>query len=439
MELELYERIVNRQEPVAVIGMGYVGLAIAIAFSRKINVIGFDINRHKIENYRKGIDVTGDFGDAVIRNCSVEFTSDPEALKKARFFIIAVPTPVQKGNVPDLRHVENASRMVAQKLAKGAVVVYESTVYPGVTEEICIPILEAGSGLRCGDDFKVGYSPERVNPGDKIHRIENIVKIVSGIDGETLETVAKLYELIIEAGVYRAESIKIAEAAKVIENAQRDINIAFMNEVSMLFNDMGIDTKAVLQAAGTKWNFLHFTPGLVGGHCIGIDPFYLTHKAEAVGYHARLILEGRHINDGMGRYVARQVIKILVRLKHDIGNARVGILGFAYKADCRDIRNTRVIDIIRELNAYGVATAVADPVADREEVLMEYGIELSDITGMKGLNAVIVAVPHKLFREMSISDFERLYCGDQVKIMADIKGVFPETEYEKKGFYYWRL
>ncbi|AZK46433.1 nucleotide sugar dehydrogenase [Paenibacillus lentus] len=435
----LYKEIVNRREGIAVVGLGYVGLPIAVAFSKKINVIGFDVNTKKIEGYLAGIDATGDVGDDVIQACEVDFTADEEKLRGARFFLVAVPTPIQSGNVPDLKYVQSASRIVGKKLTKGAVVVYESTVYPGVTEDVCIPILEEESGLRCGEDFKVGYSPERINPGDKVHRLENIVKIVSGIDDEAREVIAKVYELVIEAGVYRAESIKVAEAAKVIENAQRDINIAFMNELSMVFHRMGIDTKAVLEAAGTKWNFLHFTPGLVGGHCIGIDPYYLTYKAEDTGYHSKIILAGRHINDSMGAYIADNIIKILVRSQLDIRNTRIGLLGLAFKENCADIRNTKVTDIINELKDYGVTPLVADPLVDPQEAYEEYGIELSDMASFRDLNVVIVAVPHAPFVEMSMDDFGELFNDHQTKIMIDVKGIYSKAEYERNGFYYWRL
>lgn len=438
-EMGLYEDIVNRREGIAVIGLGYVGLPIAVAFSRKTNVIGFDVNRRKIDSYLTGIDVTGDVGDDVIRKCSVKFTSEEEMLEGTRFFLVAVPTPIQSGNVPDLKYVQSASRIVGKKLTQGAVVVYESTVYPGVTEDVCIPILEEESGLRCGVDFKVGYSPERINPGDKVHRLENIVKIVSGIDDDARELIARVYELVIEAGVYRAESIKVAEAAKVIENAQRDINIAFMNELSMVFHRMGIDTKSVLEAAGTKWNFLHFTPGLVGGHCIGIDPYYLTYKAEDTGYHSKIILAGRHINDSMGAYIADSIIKILVRQQLDIRNTRIGLLGLAFKENCADIRNTKVTDIINELKDYGVTTLVADPLVDPQEAYEEYGLELADMSSFKDLNVVIVAVPHTPFAEMGIEDFKKMYNGSQTKIMIDVKGIYSKAEYEHSGFYYWRL
>lgn len=437
--MELYESLVERQERMAIIGLGYVGLPIAVAFSRKVNVIGFDVNVQKVHGYRSGIDITGEMGDREIKNCSVDFTSDTERLTGVKFFIVAVPTPVQSGNVPDLKYVQSASQMVAKKLTKGAIVVFESTVYPGVTEEVCIPILEAESGLRCGEDFKVGYSPERINPGDTVHRLENIVKIVSGIDEEALDVIANVYGLVIEAGVYRATSIKVAEAAKVIENAQRDINIAFMNELSMLFHQMGIDTKEVLQAAGTKWNFLHFSPGLVGGHCIGIDPYYLTYKAEDTGYHSQIILAGRHINDGMGKYVAQQIIKLLVRLKLDLSHVKIGLLGLSYKEDCTDIRNTKVIDIIDELQEYGIQPILVDPLVDKQQVYSEYRLELSDLSDLNELNVLIVAVPHESFAQMSFQEVDRMYSERQPKVLVDIKGVYNKADFESQGYCYWRL
>lgn len=436
---DTYERIINRQAPLAVVGLGYVGLPIAVAFSKRVNVIGFDVNVDKVNGYRRGIDATGEMADGEIKNCSIDFTSDIEQLNGVKFFIIAVPTPVQSGNVPDLKYVQSASQIVAKKLTKGAIVVFESTVYPGVTEEVCIPILEAESGLRCGEDFKVGYSPERINPGDTVHRLENIVKIVSGIDKEALDTIASVYELVIEAGVYRAESIKVAEAAKVIENAQRDINIAFMNELSMLFNRMEIDTKEVLQAAGTKWNFLNFSPGLVGGHCIGIDPYYLTYKAEDIGYHSKIILAGRHINDGMGKYIAQQIIKMLVRLKLDLNNVRIGLLGLAYKENCSDVRNTKVTDIIDEFQEYGVHPILVDPLVDKGQVYSEYGLELSELSDLKELDVLIVAVPHESFAHMSFEDINRMYNKRQSKVLIDIKGVYNKADFESHGYDYWRL
>lgn len=436
---KLHERIAQREEPLAVIGLGYVGLPLAIAFSKRADTIGFDVNAEKIESYRRGIDLTGDIGDEAVRACAVRFTSDESSLEGCRFFIVAVPTPIQSGNVPDLKYVESASRVVGKRLSEGAVVVFESTVYPGVTEEICVPILEAESGLRCGVDFKVGYSPERINPGDKEHRLENTVKIVSGMDAETLDAVANVYGLIIEAGVYRADSIRVAEAAKVVENAQRDVNIAFMNELAILFHQMGIETKAVLNAAATKWNFMPFTPGLVGGHCIGIDPYYLTYKAADAGYRSRIILAGRHINDGMGVYVARSIIKLMVQSKMDLSAARVGILGLTYKENCVDIRNTKVTDIIRELGEYGIVPLVADPLADRHLAYEEYGIELSELSSLEDLDVVVLAVPHRPFASMTARDYDGLFGTKRARIMVDIKGVYDRADFENVGCQYWSL
>src|SRR5665648_124733 len=365
--MSLYEKIVNREEKIAIIGLGYVGLPIAVSFSRKANVIGFDLNKTKIELYKNGIDPTKEVGNDGISKCSVEFTSEEKRLSDAKFYIVAVPTPINKDKTPDLKPVIEASKSLGRNLAKGSIIVYESTVYPGVTEEICVPILEKESGMICGIDFKVGYSPERINPGDKVHRLETIIKVVSGMDEDSLDNIAKIYELVADAGVYRAESIRVAEAAKVIENSQRDINIAFMNELSIIFNKMGIDTKAVLKAAGTKWNFLNFSPGLVGGHCIGVDPYYLTYKAEQLGYHSRVILSGRRINDDMGKYVVENLIKNLIKADVPVKDAKVAILGFTFKENCPDTRNTRVIDIVNELKEYGLTPMIADPEADAEE------------------------------------------------------------------------
>ena len=372
----LYEDIVTGKEKLSLVGLGYVGMPIAVAFARKIKVVGFDLNEKKIELYKSGIDPTNEVGNEVIAKTTVEFTADPSKLREAKFHIVAVPTPVNDDHTPDLTPVEGASRILGQNLQKGSVVVFESTVYPGVTEEICVPILEKESGLKCGVDFKIGYSPERINPGDKVHRLETITKIVSGMDEETLNTVASIYELVVEAGVYRAQSIKVAEAAKVIENSQRDINIAFMNELSIIFNKMGIDTKSVLEAAGTKWNFLKFYPGLVGGHCIGVDPYYLTYKAESLGYHSQIILSGRRINDDMGKYVAESLVKNLIKADLSVKNARVAILGFTFKENCPDTRNTKVIDIYKELQEYGITPIVVDPAADAAEAERLYGITL---------------------------------------------------------------
>lgn len=438
--MDLYNKIVNREEKLSLVGLGYVGLPIAVAFSKKVDVIGFDINDKKIQTYIGGKDPTKEVGDEAIQKCNVDFTSDETRLREARFHIVAVPTPVRPDKVPDLSPVIGASKVLGRNLTKGSVVVYESTVYPGVTEDICVPILEKESGLKCGVDFKIGYSPERINPGDKNHRLENIVKIVSGMDYETLETVANVYSLVIEAGVYRAESIKVAEAAKVIENSQRDINIAFVNELSMIFSRMGIDTKAVLRAAGTKWNFLSFEPGLVGGHCIGVDPYYLTYKAEQIGYHSRIILAGRRINDGMGAYVAQELVKKMIHADVKVKDADVLVLGLTFKGNCPDTRNTKVIDILNELGSYEIHTSVYDPVADKAEAKREYGIDLVSKAELKDFDAVLVAVDHDDFKEYSVEDIKAMYSDkNENKILFDVKGIYNKDEFEKAGFNYWRL
>lgn len=436
----LYEKIINGEEKLSLVGLGYVGLPIAVAFSKKVDVVGFDINSRKIETYKNGIDPTKEVGDEAIRRCKVNFTSDETKLREAKFHIVAVPTPVRSDKVPDLSPVIGASEVLGRNLTKGSVVVYESTVYPGVTEDICVPILEKESGLKCGTDFKVGYSPERINPGDKKHRLENIVKIVSGMDDEALETIANVYGLVIEAGVYRAESIKVAEAAKVIENSQRDINIAFVNELSMIFNKMGIDTKAVLRAAGTKWNFLNFEPGLVGGHCIGVDPYYLTYKADQLGYHSRIILAGRRINDGMGAYVAKELVKNMIHADVRVKGAKVLVLGLAFKGNCPDTRNTKVIDILNELQTYEITTSVYDPIADRDEAKREYGIDLISEEEMKDFDAVIVAVDHDDFKDFGADDIAAMYFAENgSKVFFDVKGIYDKEEFENAGFDYWRL
>lgn len=438
--MDLYNKIVSREEKLSLVGLGYVGLPIAVAFSKKVDVIGFDINDKKIQTYIGGKDPTKEVGDEAIQKCNVDFTSDETRLREARFHIVAVPTPVRPDKVPDLSPVIGASKVLGRNLTKGSVVVYESTVYPGVTEDICVPILEKESGLKCGVDFKIGYSPERINPGDKNHRLENIVKIVSGMDDETLETVADVYSLVIEAGVYRAESIKVAEAAKVIENSQRDINIAFVNELSMIFSRMGIDTKAVLRAAGTKWNFLSFEPGLVGGHCIGVDPYYLTYKAEQIGYHSRIILAGRRINDGMGAYVAQELVKKMIHADVKVKDADVLVLGLTFKGNCPDTRNTKVIDILNELGSYEIHTSVYDPVADKAEAKREYGIDLVSKAELKAFDAVLVAVDHDDFKEYSVEDIKAMYSDkNENKILFDVKGIYDKDEFEKAGFNYWRL
>lgn len=437
----LYEKIIAKEETISLVGLGYVGMPIAVAFARKAKVIGFDLNAEKIALYQSGIDPTREVGDEVIKNTKVEFTSDEKRLKEAKFHIVAVPTPVNSDHTPDLSPVEGASRILGRNLTKGSVVVFESTVYPGVTEDICLPILEKESGLKCGVDFKIGYSPERINPGDKVHRLETITKIVSGMDEETLDTVARVYELVVEAGVYRAQSIKVAEAAKVIENSQRDINIAFMNELSIIFNRMGIDTKAVLDAAGTKWNFLRFYPGLVGGHCIGVDPYYLTYKAEELGYHSQIILSGRRINDDMGKYVAESLVKNLIKADINVNRARVGILGFTFKENCPDTRNTKVIDIYKELAEYGIVPIVVDPEADADEAKRLYGITFQGMDAVKDMDAVIIAVYHTQFLSLTDEQIDGFFAADHSKkVLLDLKGILDRKAYDaKEDYLYWRL
>lgn len=439
--MSLYEKILKGEEKISLVGLGYVGMPIAVAFAKKVKVIGFDLNAKKIKLYKSGVDPTNEVGDEVIKDTTVEFTADETKLREAKFHIVAVPTPVNDDHTPDLTPVEGASQIVGRNLTKGSIVVYESTVYPGVTEDVCIPILEKESGLKCGVDFKIGYSPERINPGDKVHRLETIVKIVSGMDEESLEEIAKVYELVVEAGVHRAESIKVAEAAKVIENSQRDINIAFMNELSIIFNKMGIDTQSVLKAAGTKWNFLKFFPGLVGGHCIGVDPYYLTYKAEQLGYHSQIILSGRRINDDMGKYVAESVVKNLIKADVAIKKAKVAILGFTFKENCPDTRNTKIIDIFNELKEYGITAQIADPTADKDEAKHLYGVEFIDIDSISDCDAIILAVAHEEFKSLAPTDFDKMFkCGDNKnKVLADIKGLLDRKEYEKLGYNYWRL
>ena len=434
----LFDDLLAKKESISLIGLGYVGMPIAVAFAKKVNVIGFDLNKDKINLYKSGIDPTNEVGNDIIKSTSVEFTSNEEDLRKAKFHIVAVPTPVNDDHTPDLTPVEGASRILGRNLTKGSIVVFESTVYPGVTEDVCAPILEKESGLKCGVDFKIGYSPERINPGDKIHRLETITKIVSGMDDESLEEIAKTYELVVEAGVYRAESIKVAEAAKVIENSQRDINIAFMNELSIIFNKMGIDTLSVLKAAGTKWNFLKFYPGLVGGHCIGVDPYYLTYKAEMLGYHSQVILSGRRINDDMGKYVAENLVKNLIKAGKPVREAKVVVLGFTFKENCPDTRNSKVFDIVKELREYSIEPIVADPVADRDEAEKLYGIKFTDVSAIKDMDGVILAVAHEEFAKFTIEDMN-CFCGGNPKVLLDIKGVLDRKEYEKAGYCYWRL
>lgn len=441
--MNLYELLTARQTALSVVGLGYVGLPLAVAFAEKVRVVGFDVNVRKVEQYREGKDVTREVGDHAVVGTTATFTADEAHLRECKFHVVAVPTPINAQKTPDLTPVTEACRIIGRNLVHGSIVVFESTVYPGVTEDICIPILERESGLVGGEDFGVGYSPERINPGDKTHRLENIVKIVSGMNEGVLEEVAKVYELIIDAGVYRAESIRVAEAAKIIENAQRDINIAFMNELSMVFDRMGIDTMAVLKAAATKWNFLRFTPGLVGGHCIGVDPYYFVYKAEELGYHSQIILAGRRINDEMGRHVASSTVKRLIQAGVKVRGSRVAIFGITFKEDCPDCRNTRVVDIVTELKDYGIAVSVVDPIADAEEVKSHYNIDLCAIEQLDQVDGVVVAVPHASFLELSTEDLRRVFRSDRgvdnKPVLIDVKGIFQRSIALEAGFVYWSL
>lgn len=436
--MNLYEKIINKEEKLSVIGLGYVGLPLAICFAKKVEVIGFDIDKEKVGACKKGIDATNEVGSKSLQETTAFLTSNEKELQKVRFHIIAVPTPINLDKTPNLDAVIGASKIVGRNLTKGSIVVYESTVYPGVTEDICMPILEKESELRCGTDFKIGYSPERINPGDRDHRLEKIKKVVSGMDEETLDIIAKVYGLIIEAGVYKAESIRVAEAAKVIENSQRDINIAFMNELSIIFSKLDIDTQAVLRAASTKWNFLKFTPGLVGGHCIGVDPYYLTYKAEQVGHHSQIILAGRKINDDMGKYVAENTLKQLTKTDRQIKGCKVVIMGITFKENCPDIRNSKVIDIINELKEYGMKIKVVDPLAKESEVQREYGIKLSKLEDITDVEAVIFAVPHEKFKDINLKDLKKIYKDDKL-VLIDVKGMFNKKEAETLNYLYWRL
>lgn len=440
--MSLFQRIIDGKERISVIGLGYVGLPIAVAFSRKVSVIGYDINGKRIEQLKKGIDPTGELGNEKIKGTQLEYSNSTEKLKDAKFHIVAVPTPVNLDHTPNLSPVENASRILGKNLTRGSIVVFESTVYPGVTEDVCVPILEEESGLHCGEDFKVGYSPERINPGDKIHRLENIRKIVSGMDHETLQEIKNVYDLVIEAGTYPVSSIKTAEAIKVVENSQRDINIAFMNELAMVFDRMGIDTNEVVDGMNTKWNALGFRPGLVGGHCIGVDPYYFTYEAEKLGYHSQIILNGRIVNDGMGAYIANMTVKKMVEAGLAPKNSNVVILGLTFKENCPDIRNSKVNDIVKTLNGFGISPIIVDPWADREEAKREYDITITSIEDIKAADCVVVAVAHNDFKNMSIEKMKQLYrksSSEKGKVLIDVKGIFNIDVLENSGLNWWRL
>ena len=439
--MDLYEKIRAGEEKIALVGLGYVGMPIAVAFARKVKVIGFDLNEEKINRYRSGVDPTQEVGDEVISTTTVDFTCDPARLKEARFHIVAVPTPINLDKTPDLHPVESASRILGKNLTKGSIVVYESTVYPGVTEDVCVPILEEESGLKCGVDFKVGYSPERINPGDKQHRLENIKKIVSGMDDDTLDQVAKVYELVIEAGVHRAGSIRVAEAAKVVENSQRDINIAFINDLAMAFDKMGIDTSEVIDAMNTKWNALGFRPGLVGGHCIGVDPYYFIYEAEKLGYHSRLISSGRQINDDMPAFVGDNIIKYLVLANKQVRQAKVVFFGVTFKENCPDVRNSKVIEVVKHLEQYMIRPVLVDPRADAEDVKKSYGYELSDISAAGGADCIVLAVAHDEYKAMSLDQWNGFFgnCSNDEKVIIDIKSILDRNEAVAGGYRYWRL
>ena len=437
----LYERLVKGEEKLALIGLGYVGMPIAVEFAKQVKVIGFNHNEKRIQQYKSGIDLTHEVGDEAIQATTVDFTSDEKRLSECKFLIVAVPTPIKDDKTPDLEPVENASRIVGRNIVPGSIVVYESTVYPGVTEDVCIPILEADSGLKCGVDFWVGYSPERINPGDKVHRLENIKKIVSGMTPECCAEIKKVYDLVIEVGTYPVSSIKTAEAIKVVENSQRDINIAFMNELAMVFDRMNIDTNEVVDGMNTKWNALGFRPGLVGGHCIGVDPYYFTYEAEKLGYHSQIILNGRIVNDGMGAFVADAAIKQMVLAGLNVRDAKVVILGLTFKENCPDTRNSKVEDIITRLNEYGINPVVVDPWANKDDALREYGVELKGMEDAKQADCIIVAVAHNEFRQLSIGDIKGFFkaAPDDEKVLIDVKGLYAIDDLKASGVRYWRL
>lgn len=436
----LINDLISKKEKMAVVGLGYVGMPLSVAFAKKgLDVIGFDINEKKISLYKEGKDPTNEVGDEVIKNSTVDFTSDENRLKEAKFFVVAVPTPVNQDHTPNLTPVEKASEVVGRNMTKGSVVCFESTVYPGVTEDICAPILEAQSGLKCGIDFKIAYSPERINPGDTVHRLESIHKIVSGMDTDTLQVVKAVYDLIIEVGTFPVSNIKTAEAIKVVENSQRDINIAFMNELAMVFDRMGIDTNEVIDGMNTKWNALGFRPGLVGGHCIGVDPYYFTYKAEKLGYHSQIILNGRMVNDNMGKFVADAAIKQVILAGKNVKESVFVILGLTFKENCPDIRNSKVADIIKELGEYAVKPLVVDPWAKDNDALLEYGINLTKLEDVKDADCVIIAVAHEQFKSLGIEGINKMYNDDGDKVLIDVKGILDKSEVESRNFKYWRL
>lgn len=436
--MENFENLIKKQSHLAVIGLGYVGMPIAVEFAKKINVIGFDINAKKIAEYKKGHDVTGEVGDEELKKTKLFFTSNEKDLKNVNFYIVAVPTPVNLDKTPDLSPVVGASEVVGRNIEKGSIVVFESTVYPGVTEDICVPIIEKYSGLKAGKDWWIGYSPERINPADKVHRLWNIKKIVSGMDKESCDEIAKVYELVVQVGVHKVSTIKTAEAVKVVENSQRDINIAFMNELAMVFDRMGIDTKEVVEGMNTKWNALGFMPGLVGGHCIGVDPYYFTYEAEKLGYHSQIILSGRKVNDDMGNFIATSTIKQILKSGINSAKARVLILGATFKENCPDIRNSKVFDIYKSLKEFGVVPFVYDDVADDSEIEHEYGIKPISKSGLKDFDCIIIAVAHESFKKLDLDEIFRK-TENSKKVIIDVKSILDKDSYLKKGYKLWRL
>lgn len=439
--MQLINNLKSHKSKLSVIGLGYVGMPLAVTFAEKLDVIGFDLNEEKISLYKAGIDPTNEVGNEKIKSTTMLFTTDEEKLKSAHFHIIAVPTPINQDKTPDFKPLIGASSILGRNLQSGSIVVYESTVYPGVTEDICIPILEKESGLKCGIDFKIGYSPERINPGDKVHRLENIKKIVSGMDANSLEEIAAVYELVIKAGVHKASSIKVAEAAKVAENSQRDINIAFMNELAMAFDKMHIDTNEVVDAMNTKWNALGFRPGLVGGHCIGVDPYYFVYEAEKLGYHSQIILSGRQINDGMGAFVADSIIKQLVLAGKKVRDAKISILGITFKENCPDVRNSKVVDIVKRLSEYGINPTIIDPWANSNEVEREYNIKLSSITDINDSDCLVFAVAHEQFKNLSLPEIDAFFkdLPNEEKVLIDLKNIFSINDLTTKNYKFWRL
>ena len=440
--MSLYNKLISREEKISLVGLGYVGMPIAVAFANKgIDVVGFDLNKAKIELYKNGVDPTKEVGDEAIKNTTVYFTSDEKDLQKAKFHIVAVPTPVNTDHTPDLTPVIGASEIVGRNLTKGSYVVFESTVYPGCTEDVCVPILERESGLKYGVDFKVGYSPERINPGDKVHRLENITKIVSGCDKEALDVIKAVYDIVIEVGTYPVSNLRTAEAVKVVENSQRDINIAFMNELAMAFDKMDIDTNEVVDGMNTKWNALGFRPGLVGGHCIGVDPYYFTYQAEKLGYHSQIILNGRIVNDGMGRFVADAAIKNMIAVGQAPKKSKIVILGLTFKENCPDTRNSKVDDIIKRLAEYEITPIVVDPWASERDAMHEYGVTLTKLEDVAAADCVIVAVAHNEFKALSLNDLKKLFraSDDAEKVLIDVKGLYKVSELEASGLRYWRL